>query len=569
MIFAFFIWQLIPFLREANNLRIKLCEATEKISAIEGEKGFAEQFEQYHEYARTQFGRAWEEFVEMLIFPSPGSGELIRNTSEVSKYLNEATIISPKISFRFLHSVPNLLMGMGILGTFLGLAAGVGTASAGLSSGVPSEITASLEQLLSGASLAFYSSIVGILLSIAFLWIERNRSQKLQSELRKWVDQLENRLMLVTAPSIALDQLEQAQLATQQLVSFNTELVFSIEKALEDKIAGRLAPQLERVVESIEGLRSDRISDAGHMIERSMNQFTQAMKEQTGAQFEEMASVVDNLNSTLNNASGNLTKTQNELRDTMDSVIRNMKTSLHESTASISETLHQSVDGVADLVTNASKKMTDEMVATSSAAAEELRNTIDRLTTDLATTSSNAVAQITDSLHGLEEASETLGRSTQQSEKILTSMTNFVGQLNTLRSTILSSHQQMTNLSERLERSARDVQISSDRSADTLERTTETVDRMDGIIQTLEKNQRSIVVTWTQYQERFEDIDGSLARVFDQIDEGLARYCEQVDQFTSTLDRTAADAIRNLAGAIGEFNESIEELIPRLPSSNS
>ncbi|MCY4158185.1 MAG: hypothetical protein OXE92_08835 [Bacteroidetes bacterium] len=569
LIFTVFMWRLVPFLREAEKLRVKLCEATEKLNDFEGEKGFSEQFEQYHAYARIKFGRAWEEFVEMLIFPSPGSDDPIRNTSEVSKYLSEATIISPKVPFRILHSVPNLLMGLGILGTFLGLAVGVGTANTGLSSGVPSEITASLEQLLSGASLAFISSIVGIFLSILFLMIERSKSQKLQSELRKWIDGLEKRLRLVTAPSIALDQLEEARLATRQLVSFNTELVFSIEQALEDKVAGRLVPQLERVVESIEGLRSDRTTDAEHIIERSMNQFTEVMKRQTGSQFEEMASIVDNLNNSLKDASHYFAQTQHDLRDTLDSVITNMKTSLDTSTTSISETLHQSVDSVASIVTSASKKMTDEMITTNRVAAEELRTTIDRLIKDLATTSIDAASQITSSLHGLEEASEILGRSTKQSERILESMTSFVGQLNTLRNTISSSHQQMTILSERLECSARDVQISSNRSADTLEQTSEAVERMGALIQALEKNQRSITTTWAQYQDRFEDIDSSLARVFEQIDEGLIRYCKQVDQFASTLDRTAANAIKNLAGAISEFNESIEELIPRLPSSTN
>ena len=566
IIASLFIWWLFPFLRKAKRLEIKLSDATEKLSVIESEKGFVQQFEQYHEYAGIQFGRAWEEFVEMLIFPSPGSDNLIRNTSEVSKYLNEATIITPTVSFRFLHSVPNLLMGLGILGTFVGLSAGVGTANSGLSSGIPSEITASLGQLLSGASLAFFSSIVGIILSIVFLGIERNRSRKLQSGLRKWVDELEKRLLLVTAPSIALKQLEQAELATQQLVSFNTDLVFSIEKALEDKIAGRIAPQLERVVESIEGLRSDRTTDAGYMIERSLSQFTAAMQERTGTQFEEMATVVASLNTTLKNASNDLARTQIDLRETMDSVVTNVKTSLDESTTSIPKILHKSLGGVSDFVSDASKKMTDYWLQSSNAAAEELHSIITSLTSDLATTSVNAVAQISDSLRGLEKAAEVLGQSTEQSRNVLASMTSFVGQLNSLRDIITSSHRQMTTLAGQLTGAAQDVQISSDRSAETLEKTTSAIERMGSMIQTLEENQQSTTIAWTQYQERFEEIDGSLANVFEQIDEGLTRYCAQVGQFATNLDKTTANAIKNLAAAIGEFNESIEELIPRLPS---
>ena len=567
-IFLLFVWWLKPFFREARTLMFQLREATAKLRIIEGEQGLVKHFEEYNEYAEGQFGRVWAEFVEMLVLPAPGSSDPIRNTSEVSKYLNESTIIFPKVPLRFLHSVPNLLMGLGIFGTFLGLAAGVGTADAGLSSGDPNEITESLEQLLSGASLAFFSSIVGIFLSLIFVCTERNRSRKLQLELRNWVDELEKRMLLVTVPSIALEQLKQAELATQQLERFNTELVYSIESALDEKIAGRLVPHLERLVESMEGIRSDRSSDAGRMIEQSLSQFTAAMQERTGSQFEEMASVVSTLNSTLKDASDGFAQTQQSIHTTMGTVIANVKASLDDTTSSMTRTLKQSLSGVTEMLSNSSRQAAEQMVASSNAAAEELRATLSDLTRELATTSSNAAAQIAGSLHGLQEAAERLERSTQQSEKVLTSMTNFVSQLNDLSGTISSSHRQMITISAQLERATLDMQAASEKSANALEQTSRSVDGMGMLIQRLEECQGSTANAWTQYQERFEGLDSSLARVFRQIDEGLSRYCEQVGEFSSTLDRTAADAIKNLASAIGEFNDSIEDLIPRLPNNS-
>ncbi|MCY4232967.1 MAG: hypothetical protein OXE59_04390 [Bacteroidetes bacterium] len=536
-------------------------EATQRIHEIPGEEGFVRQFEEYSEYARSLFSRAWDEFVEMLIFPASGTDDVIQNTSEVSKYLNEATIISPA---PFLNSVPNLLMGLGILGTFAGLAAGVGSANTGLSSGIPSEITASLEQLLSGASLAFSSSIVGIFLSILFLGIERNRSHSLQSKLYRWVDELEKHLRLVTVPEIAIEQLNQAKLTTEQLVSFNTELVFSIEKALEDKIAGPLVPQLERVVQSIEGLRSDRATDASHLIEQSLNQFTATMREQTGSQFEKMASVVGHLNKSLDDAREGFTKNQEDLRNMMDSVMSNFKTSLDANTTSIIDTLNQSLDGISDTVTNASKQMSEEMVNASGEMANQLRTTIHGLTEDLASTCMNAISQITESMIGLDKSATALNQSTQKSEHVLTSMTNFVGKLNTLSNIISSSHQQITQFSAQLERTAADVQLSSQRAAETLGSIRNVVNQMDTTIYRLEENQKSTTEAWNQYQARFENVDTSLAKVFDQIDNGLSRYCFQIEKFSGTLDNATSNAIKNLTGAISEFSEAIEELAPFL-----
>lgn len=544
---------------------MQLRGAAEKLHDILGEQEFVAAFEQYDEYAGKQFDRAWKEFVETLILPSPGSDQPIRNTGVVSNYLNETTIIFPKVDFRFYHSVPNILTGMGILGTFIGLAVGVGSASSGLSSSVPSEIIASMHELLEGASLAFYSSIAGIFLSIIFVGIERRRSRKLHLALREWVDELEKRLRLTTDSEISHKQLEEAKRATAQLERFNTELIFSIQEALEEKIAGRLVPHLERLVEAMDGLRSDRASDAGRMIETSLGQFTAAMQEQTGSQFEEMASIVRDLNVTLKHTSDGFSQKQQDIHTTMDSVIENMKTSMYESTQFMTETLHQSLSGITDIVKDASKQVSDQMSASSNAAAEELGTTIRNLTKDLARTSTDAVSQISGSVHGLQEAADGLSRSTQQSEKILASMTSFVELLNRQSNSISTSHRQIITMSEQLGQVSRDIQISSERSADSVEQTTRSVTLISDLVERLDEHQKSTADAWTQYQERFENIDASLANVFGQIDEGLSRYCEQVEKFSITLDRTFSEAIKNLAGAIGEFNESIEELIPRLP----
>ena len=207
------------------------------------------------------------------MLPGPGSSDPIRNTSEVSAYLNDTTIIFPRISFGFYQSVPNLLTGLGILGTFIGLAFGVGAASAGLSSSDPGEITSSLQQLLDGASLAFLTSIIGIACSILFVPVDRFFSRRLHLAVDEWVAAIEARLERVTPEGVALEQLEQGRRAVTQLEHFNTELIFSLERALDEKIAGRLSPQLERLVEAVEGLREDRSSDAGQMIEQALGRF--------------------------------------------------------------------------------------------------------------------------------------------------------------------------------------------------------------------------------------------------------------------------------------------------------
>ena len=563
-ILVFALLVVAKLVRDARALLAMLRGLNDELGGVDGKAGFASAFEQYNDHAEAIFGLPWTEFVETLVLPAPGSSDPIRNTDEVSRHLNDATIIFPRISFGFYQSVPNLLTGLGILGTFIGLAGGVGAASAGLSSSNPGEITFSLQKLLDGASLAFLTSIVGITCSLLFVPVDRFFSRRLHLAVDELAGGIESRLERVTPEGVALQHLEQARRAVTQLEHFNTELIFSLEKALDEKIAGRLSPQLERLVEAVEGLRADRSTDAGQMIEQALGRFTDAMQERTGSQFEEMASIVAELNHTLKDSTAGLARSQQDIRTALESVLSAVRTSMDASANAMTETLQQMLGDVTREVADASKQLAERMTASSTAASAELRETVGTATQDLARTGVEAATQISGSLHGLQASAESLDRSTRQSEKVLSGMTVFVDRLDGLRDSIESAHRQIAAVAEPVGRAASDIRASSDRTADTLARTTDLVGSVDALVNTLEQHQQSVVGAWTHYQERFEGIDASLTKVFQQLDEGLAGYCEQVKQFANELDKTTSRTIQDLAGATGELSQSIEDLTEHL-----
>ena len=307
-----FLWHLQ---RQTRKLKARLRDARNALpeesdggpeSVTRQRKEFAEGFEEHDRRFSEDFGLAWKEFVETLILPAPETDDPIRNTREVSRDLNDQTIVFPDLSSGWHVSVPNLLTGVGILGTFVGLAAGVGAASSGLTSGDTDIITSSLLQLLDGASLAFWTSIVGIIASLVFLIWERVVSRQCHMALDKWVMALESCLLRVTMEDLALQSLQQAKQTTSQLTKFNTDLIFSIEQALEEKIAGRLAPQLDQILEAFKGFRADRSADSTAVIGDAIEQFTAALHEKAGAQFDELDGTVKTLDETLTSAAERL-----------------------------------------------------------------------------------------------------------------------------------------------------------------------------------------------------------------------------------------------------------------------
>ena len=553
--------------RQLGPLWFKLRRANGDLKNLNGEVEFARAFEGYNRKAHEAFGLAWTEFVETLILPAPESGDPIRNTSEVSRYLNDATIVSPRMSSGFFQAVPNLLTGFGILGTFLGLAAGVGAAKSGLSSEDARQITAALQQLLGGASLAFWTSIVGIGCSIFFVFVERFASRRLHIALVKWVGAIESRVERVTSEGVALDQLDQARRTTTQLERFNTDLIFALEQALEEKIAGRLSPQLDSLLKAVEGLREDRATDSGQMIEKALAEFTAALERKTGSQFEEMRTTVGDLDRTLKESTDALAQTQREVRGALDSVLTAVRTAMDTGSTAMTETLKRSLDEVTGVLAGASEQLANQLTASSSAAAAELRDTVSATTQELAETGANAASQVARSLGGLEKAAESLEQASMNNGKMLSGMDQFVERLNALRGTIESTHQQIAGVVEPVQRTARDMRESADRTAGTLEQTGALVGRVETSVATLEQHQQKVAAAWAEYQRRFEGIDSSLAGVFQQFDEGLSRYCAQVKEFAHELDTTTESTVRHLANATAELSGAIEDLIPRLPGS--
>lgn len=82
---------------------------------------------------------------------------------DIEVFINE-DVLSIKSWRNVVNQIPETLTGIGILGTFVGLVIGVG--GIGFSS-VAAAIT-SLQTLINGLEVAFYTSIVGIILSIFF-----------------------------------------------------------------------------------------------------------------------------------------------------------------------------------------------------------------------------------------------------------------------------------------------------------------------------------------------------------------------------------------------------------------
>ncbi len=490
-------------LRRVLHLDRTLTDLTDAIEDYADEEAFAGGFSDYDKRVRDLLldKVPWTEFVESLIGPGSGESSVIRNTRDVSEFLNDATIIFPRLSRDFYRALPNLLTGLGILGTFLGLAGGVGEASSGLGSSQLDEVTGSISSLLDGASLAFWTSIVGISCSIAFVLLDRWCTRRVRDTLRRWVDGIEERLERLTTSRIALDQLKQARRTTRELETFNTELVFSIQAALDEKIVGGLSPLLKDIHKAVDDLRRDRATDSATVVEDAVKSLASLLERQTGEQFEEMKETIAELNRSL---AGGI----ESLRDGAQELARQLEDS-----------------------------------------GDRAAKRLDGSTSGLAAGAQNLSGLITQGERLVEKTATMIQGFSSVREEIITAENRF-----------REAQAALVAAAEPLAATGRNLGKTGDRVVEATEQVGVAAKLIAETVTDLERTQRETSRAWAEYRERFAGLDVTLEGVFARLKEGLEAYSKQVGEFMLGLDGSASRVTDLLAGATQELSEAVEDL---------
>lgn len=140
----------------------------------------------------SDYGHLWQKFDEVIVRIPSNEGQISLFATLDAHYLfNESTLIAPFANLRFYNAVPGFLTGLGILGTFVGLT--IGLAQIDLGSTEIDVLKKGIVGLLSGAAIAFSTSVWGMSLSIAFSIFEKHHLKLLHrkiSDLQQAIDRL-------------------------------------------------------------------------------------------------------------------------------------------------------------------------------------------------------------------------------------------------------------------------------------------------------------------------------------------------------------------------------------------
>lgn len=257
---------------------------------------------------------------------------------DISNYFNITTIIYIPGKRKIAEMVPGVLTALGILGTFLGLLQGI----TGLDTGSSEILRESITELLDGMSLAFTTSIVGIVSSIFWSWIDRRRYKEYVKVLNDFQIKFSQKFPLANTQGFLYEILELQKEQTEAIKHISTDISLELSKAFDKTINETLLPGL---VESLSSIIEKDILPSIELVSSVVNDFANVA---TANQTHGMAKIVDkfieNMNNALDNQFDNLAQTIEELcewqletKDSLDELIKELKeTTLNQKEINVS-----------------------------------------------------------------------------------------------------------------------------------------------------------------------------------------------------------------------------------------
>lgn len=539
---------------------------------------------------------SWAEFKETLLIPPAETLGYIQNTARPSAYLNVASIAN-QLHLPLYQAIPNYLVGIGLLLTFMGLVAALFFASAGVAGNV-ADAKVALGKLLTAATFKFLTSIAGLFSSILFSLVTKVLTSHIQRSFDRLCELLEARVVSVTPEWLAAQQLEEQRKQTIQLERFNTDFAVEVAKALEVRLNTSLGTVVRDavapMVSAIEGM-SKNIGDANqNAMQQMISDFKSSIQGAAGAELnalaktletlkESLEGIVDGMNRTGGDFGAQLERAATRLDNLISGAARNMETGIADAASRLQTALSAASSSLQSDAANATSDFKEAMAQIANSLKDAVSASAGQWRSELSASAEGARAV-------LEKAGEAISmgadRAGQRLAEVVDPFAARLGALDStlnvldgrLRAQIAGFDNSINNLQavlSGLEQTANQVRLASEpiaRTADTFSRASLEVqaaasaiknghEQIASVVQSLLESADAIKQTWSSYRDRFEKVDADLEAVFDRIQQGTEAYHRNVIEYVRELDNHFASSVNLLGGGITELKEAVDDLV--------
>ena len=568
LIFFIFIVSLVSFLWFKIKCQTNIDDILKTLSEFKPE-ALVQDYEKLNQKLSENpfIGHFWSEFDETLIKIKDAEGrEEIFNSIDAGYFFNEENLIFPQINFQFYKTVPSMLTGLGILGTFLGLTFGLSQVNLAISD--IDVLKKGISSLLSGASMAFSTSVWGIALSIIFLSFKRIQLGSLSrgmARLQKTIDHL----FIHKRPEVILSGvLEEERQQTLELKRFNEDLAISIASALDEKLSARLTPTFDKLLIAIEELTKTGTSQvaktitegAGREIENlkdTLNKVGETLISSVSQSYEVQERMAEALDVFLKSA----TEQQDKFRTNVQNITDVLISRFELTTAGATEKLLKSLDEFSDHVSSLIGKLGQETTSIS----QEMQESMNQLT--------DLIGQRVEEMSRQHQAEQDqLKQLLAQLNATLKYVEDVVGSAGQVAEAFNQTIVPIKETSLRLSQAVQDIQKSHEFFKETIYSTRDLLEHyvssmeksVDHLLDALQRTQSA----WRAYETKFGQIKGDLEAVFEEIRKGLRDYTEitgrNIEEILGKFDYHLTDVLKYLGGVVDELRETQEGVLEEI-----
>lgn len=323
-----------------------------------------------------------------------------------SEFINDSSVCKyNKLNLRMLDTAAGTLVGLGLLGTFLGLTLGI----KGFDSSNTERINESIQGLLAGMGTAFLTSLLGMTFSILFTAADKALRHRLYKDVKELTDKLDSEYYI---DDLVLANINQQNIVNQlykalkndlqqQALEIANKLTYTNAEGQNVTIGNAIREILTENTMQSKALMSFSTDLAMELnqgfdetLSRQMQQKIVPLMESVDATTKAVVEHIDKMADTVSSpATDMMQNVVDELKQSMQSLINEFSTGLSSSATSELENLAMQLDTATQAMADFPKNM-ENISATLQVTIEEVKHAISEISNTSANANSTAMQQM-------------------------------------------------------------------------------------------------------------------------------------------------------------------------------
>lgn len=405
--------------RGARRVMRALAFGRSRIAAPADVAAFRSQYDGIFEELQKQpkLAARWKEYYGAHVT----TGSRIRSTMRPAEWFDLGSLLRTYgFDSRYHAALPNLLVGAGLLFTFLGLAAALSSAGDIVAEGADqASRNNALRRLLDAASFKFITSLVGLFLSIAYALWRKWQLAVVERSLDEFLGLLEARVPLVTPAGLQQEANEILERQRTALESFSTELAINIGSAFDKAFDQRLGEHIGPLTEAMQRLSGGMASRNEDAMQRMLEAFLERLQSGAGDRMQEVATSLAGLGMRLEGLQSGLGDAAIRMSQSADA----MATRMGEGAESALRRITDQMGGVAESL----RSVADQTRAAGADAGQMLSERIEKAAAGFEAAARSVAETLSAAASGMErrmadEAATSSGRLTAQLESMVSEL---------------------------------------------------------------------------------------------------------------------------------------------------